>query len=344
VAVWPPDVQPRSIAVPVASGASVAWTVPDGVAFKLEAIVATIDAAAGDAAPEIVIRAPGGAVIAAKRQSETIPAGDTGYATWALRLDDEAAGVAPVSGPCRLLGSSSASGNALTITLTAAVPGDGVLHVVFCGTSASHLDTSWSATAVSDSQGVAGWTVSTATGPQIGYIRQTTVPPAADRSTMAGGAYRGCTAGDLSAGDTVSVTFNSAFPASFRNVALLVWQDAYEEVVKQGGIVEYGFGDSYPDSGGSSSRLSWLDDYGVGMGAPASDALTITAMGASPGQTGFAPINGSLVGEIATADVSVACHCLGVPRLTRPDPGGDWPAAATHLVGNYQTVLPRVYS
>jgi hypothetical protein len=328
----------------VATAASVVWTVPDGVAFKLEALVATIDASAGDAAPEIVIRAPGGAVIAAKRQSETIPAGDTGYATWALRLDDEAAGVAPVSGPCRLLGSASASGNSLTVTLAAGVPGDGVLRLIFCGTSAHSVDTGWSMTAIADSNAVAGWVRSTVTDPLIGYLRETTAAPAPGRSTMVGDAARPATAGDLAAGDTITATFNSAFPADFRVVGLAVWHDAYWETVKQGGVYEYGFGDDYPDNAISASRLSWLDDYGVGMGAPASDALAVTAMGASPGQTGFAPINGSLVGEIATADVSVACHCFGVPRLTRPDPGGDWPAAATHLVGNYQTVLPRVYN
>jgi hypothetical protein len=343
VAVWPSDEQPRTIVADITVGQVVSFQLPPGVALAVESVVATIDAAAGST-PELTIEAPGGAVITAKPQAVAIPAGATAFATWALRLDDdETATPAPTPGMCRLLGSGSASGNSLTVTLTGAVPAAGVLQLIFCGTSAHGTDTSWSATAVSDSQGVAGWVVSTATDPMIGYIRQTSVAPAPGRSTMAGSAIRPVTAGDLSAGDTITATFNSAFPADFHVVALAVWQQAYFVTITQGGIVEYGFGDSYPDIAISSSRLSWLDDYGVGMGAPASDALTITAMGASPGQTGFSPINGTLVGEISTADVSVACHCLGVPELTRPDPGGSWPAAATHLVGNYQTVKPRVF-
>jgi hypothetical protein len=244
---------------------------------------------------------------------------------------------------CRLLGSGIGT-DTLTITLDTAVPAAGVLHVVFAQTTVgTNLDGASAPNAASDSQAVAGWTVSSATYPLIGLIRQTGLGSGGAGTSQVGSVARDCTAGDLSAGDTITVAFTTAFPASFHTAGLVVWQQAYGVAVKQGGIVEYGFGDTYPDTAISSSRLSWLDDFGVGMGAPESDALTITAMGAYPAQAGFAPIAGTLVGESTSGTVSIACHCIGVPELTRPDPGGDWPAAAEQLMGNYQTVKPRVF-
>lgn len=342
MAVWPDSEAPRTIVADITPGQSVSYQLPAGVAIALEAVVATVNAAAGST-PELTIAAPGGAVITAKPQATAIPAGDTAFATWALRLDDdEAAGPTPAAARCRLLGSGSASGNSLTCTLTDAVPAAGVLRVVWCGTSASHLDTGWSNTATSDSQGVAGWTVSTVTLPQIGYIRQTTLVP--DRSTQAGDTFRACTAGDLGAGDTISLTFDSAFPASFRVVGLIVWQDAYNVLVKQKGLTVYGNGDSYPDFAISDHELSWVNDFSPTSVQPDLDALIVTAMGASPGQTGFVPLQGSLVGELAIADVSVAVGCIEAAKDSNPDPGGTWPAAADHLVGNYQTVLPHAFT
>lgn len=86
-----PPPQPRSITVPVEPGAtSVSFTIPPGVNLDVESVYATIDnSGGGDVKPVLSVADQSGVVIAAKRQGETIPAGDTGSATWALRLADE---------------------------------------------------------------------------------------------------------------------------------------------------------------------------------------------------------------------------------------------------------------
>ncbi len=71
---------------------SLTFTMPGGVAMKVLSVVATINNGAATAVtPELTIRDQSGVVIAARKQSSTIPAGDTGTATWALRLDDDSA-------------------------------------------------------------------------------------------------------------------------------------------------------------------------------------------------------------------------------------------------------------
>ena len=70
--------------------ASVTFTMPNNVALSVESVVATVDNTAGGATTgELVIKDQSGQVIATKRQGTTIPAGYTGTATWALRLDDD---------------------------------------------------------------------------------------------------------------------------------------------------------------------------------------------------------------------------------------------------------------
>ena len=98
---------------------SVSFTVPLGVAFKPESIIAQIDASgAGITTPELSIATQGGVVMATKRQSETIPAGGTGSATWALRLSDEAA-----AAPAGIQYGVDNVGNWLSIEATGTEPG-----------------------------------------------------------------------------------------------------------------------------------------------------------------------------------------------------------------------------
>jgi hypothetical protein len=61
--------------------------------FDIESVYAVIDAttATGPVTAELTVRDQSGVVIARKKQAPTIPAGQAGSATWALRLDDEGA-------------------------------------------------------------------------------------------------------------------------------------------------------------------------------------------------------------------------------------------------------------
>lgn len=72
--------------------ATATFVMPGTVPLAVSSVVATVDnTAGGDTRATLVIRDQAGEVIATKRQGAVIPAGDTGTATWALRLDDELA-------------------------------------------------------------------------------------------------------------------------------------------------------------------------------------------------------------------------------------------------------------
>lgn len=69
------------------------YTLPLLGQFRVESVVAQIDASGAPAVtPTLRVKDKSGAVIATKRQSSTIPAGQTGSATWALRLADDGGG------------------------------------------------------------------------------------------------------------------------------------------------------------------------------------------------------------------------------------------------------------
>src|SRR6266536_4541159 len=76
------------------SGAQTAsYQLPPGLFQYIESVLVQVDnTAGGDARPTLQVQTVNGVVMAAKRQGESIPAGDTGTATWALRLTDEGGG------------------------------------------------------------------------------------------------------------------------------------------------------------------------------------------------------------------------------------------------------------
>src|SRR4051812_27052102 len=86
---------PRTVVIRGNGTNVLSFTIPSNVDFNVESVVASVDASgAGDTIGELSIAEVTGEVIATKRQSEPIPAGDTGLETWALRLTDEGAAAA----------------------------------------------------------------------------------------------------------------------------------------------------------------------------------------------------------------------------------------------------------
>lgn len=66
------------------------FTLPAQPRYKVESVVATVDnGAGGDTGSVLVMADTNGAVIAKKRQGQSVDAGATTTATWALRLTDE---------------------------------------------------------------------------------------------------------------------------------------------------------------------------------------------------------------------------------------------------------------
>lgn len=77
---------------------SVTFRMPGNVPLAVESVVATVDNAAGGATKaKLTVKDSAGVVIATSTQADRIPAGDTGTATFALRLADRG-GAAAVEG------------------------------------------------------------------------------------------------------------------------------------------------------------------------------------------------------------------------------------------------------
>jgi hypothetical protein len=87
---YDPSAQPRTIDTGKGTGQTKTFRLPAGVVIKPESIVAAVSYGGAADFPELIIKSPGGAVIARKPQRDTTTGGDTGDATWALRLDDAA--------------------------------------------------------------------------------------------------------------------------------------------------------------------------------------------------------------------------------------------------------------
>lgn len=93
--------EPRTVDVPLGAPApTVTYTLPPGVTFDVEAVYIEVDTtgAGADVTAELSISEQSGVVIARKAQTQTIDAGASGSATWALRLSDEAATPSPGGG------------------------------------------------------------------------------------------------------------------------------------------------------------------------------------------------------------------------------------------------------
>ena len=86
----PAGVGPRTIVLPGNGTQAASYVLPPGLLQYVQSVLAEVDAtAAGSVRPTLSIAEQSGVVIATKRQSEAIPGGGTGSATWALRLTDD---------------------------------------------------------------------------------------------------------------------------------------------------------------------------------------------------------------------------------------------------------------
>jgi hypothetical protein len=321
------------------------YTLPDAAELRLKAVYADFDGggAAAEWLPTVTILSDSGDVIArAADQDVSVAAGDDASVSWFPRVRRR--GDAAQGRGCQLLGSAIADGVNLTLALTKPVPGSGILQVVFASVNIGHNDDPGEPDNVTDSQGVAGWVWFTGADPLIGLVSEDLTGSGPAAISQAGSVARPCTAGDLGAGDTITVHFNTTRPTELHLAGLVIWQQAYFVTVKQFGFVEFGNSDDHPGNGASLTRLSWTDDYGAGTAQNDRDAVMLTAMGAYPAVAGFQPFEGRKIGEIATGSCSIAACCEKLCEGSTPDPGGTWPAGAIQLVGNYQFAQPRICS
>jgi hypothetical protein len=321
------------------------YTLPDAAELRLKAVYAdfTDNGAASDWLPTVTILSDSGDVIArAADQDVKVAAGASASVSWFPRVRRKR-GATALGSQCTLLGSGNGN-TTLTIPLTKAVPDRGILQVIFNAVRVAAPDNVPSAPlTASDSNAVPGWVVTTAVEPLIGLTADASLAGPPFDVAQCGSVARPCTAADLGSGSTVTVTFQVPAAGALATSGLVVYQNAYFFAVQQYGAFQYSNNDSYPSVSANPKRLSWFDDYGHNTTQPDYDAVMITAMGAYPAQSGFTPLDGFKVGEIASGTGSIACACKPVPEFTDIDPGGTWPSNASLLVGNYQYARPRPY-
>lgn len=225
------------------------------------------------------------------------------------------------------------------LTLAKAVPCPGQLQVIFSSTSlGGNGGTGRSVLSASDPSG-SPWTVSTATRPLIG-LAEDDVPNGANLdSLMVGSIGRTCVAGDLAAGQTITVNWQHTGTGVFAVTYVVVFLPATFTIVKQTGIALYSNGIGYPSVSPSASQLSWAPLGPAFAPAPDATACLFTAMGAWPART-FTPFIGTLL-AVGSGVSSIAC-AIKSPSLAGvvQDPGGNFSAAATVLAGNYQYTQP----
>ena len=231
-----------------------------------------------------------------------------------------------------LLGAANGT-NTVTIVLAHDVPAAGSLQLAFncLWTQNSGF---LAPTSCVDSNGHA-WTISTSGLPLIGLTQENSNPV---QRMQVGSVGRACAAGDLHAGDTVTLTF-TARTGEVCAAVLVHVPVPFTAVAQAGGGpgIEYFNGDSWPaDSFDTSTSLDWSVAFHGILPTVEANAVMVTAMGAYPAVAGFTPYLGTVIGEIATGTVSVAFAQAPVAAHSSPNPGGTWPSARTMLAGNYQ--------
>ncbi len=209
---------------PSAGGVPSNYTLPDAAELRLKAVYAefTDNGAGSDWLPTVTILSDSGDVIArADDQDVLVTAGDDANVTWFPRVRRKK--TKKVEPRCVLLGSANGT-DTNTITLTKAVPADGVLQVVFCqATIGDAGDVTSEPTAASDSNAVPGWVISSSVDPIIGLSRESVTGSGPPTTSQVGSCARACTAGDLGVGSTVTVTWSTLDPGLFHTAALLIW-------------------------------------------------------------------------------------------------------------------------
>lgn len=147
-----------------------------------------------------------------------------------------------------------------------------------------------------------------------------------------------CAAGDLAAGDKITVQLANpsgdtqtvaAFAVNLTGLSTqAVANDAF-------GGIQYADGDSYPASGGADTGLSWASDLGESP-TPAQICALISAACCQPAGGAYVPISGATVAQVNGA-ISLAFALDGSVAVGQVvDPGGGWGTAKNIICGNYQ--------
>lgn len=263
-----------------------------------------------------------------------------------------------------LIGSGT-GGSTLSITVDVAVPADGALQLVYAGYTQHLTEDNLLPATTSDSNypTTPAWTLPTGiigqdVAPLVGEAAMDTsvwsswTPGSSFDRLWVGSVGRGCTAGDLQPGDTVSATFNGSsgnpFPGTIE--ALLVYVPAFWlPVGARGGDTDYDNGYGHPNINDGTVAPStqygvvlWQDGQLASPFAivyPDADALMVVAAASSTSGSGFSP---SHPGAGFSAGGRINCNVVTyVPAGMVVEPGGSFSTGSDLVVANYQFMKPR---
>lgn len=224
------------------------------------------------------------------------------------------------------------------LTLDADVPAAGHLQVVFLSSSlGGDGGTGRFPSAASDGSGKL-WTVVTLSDPLIGLAEMDIGTGTNISSIMVGSVARHCTAGDLLAGDAISVTWANTGSGSFDVVYVVVFMPVGFTIVDQRGAgPAYSNGLGYPFAASSAGSLSWPVDS-FQQPNPDQDAFSLGAFAAYPSGA-FSPSGGYVIGTANGAGGDLTVTGLdNLPASADFDPGGTFAGSPAITIGNYQTV------
>lgn len=214
----------------------------------------------------------------------------------------------------------------LVATLTADVPADGILVAAWaCGSGpGTAFNDQYHISAANDASGVA-WSLNH-TGANIGAVGDQG-GGAGGTSCYSGTVTRNCTAADLAAGDTVTLTENfSSFPAASHWAVVLVCIPggvntavAWEDPVGSGASVDYGNGDWISFNSADGHTLNEAADNDTHP-YPTSDCAMLAVAASYPGYA-WTPVATDKLGEVV-GSVQVALCGAALAAGTTLEAGG----------------------
>ena len=142
------------------------------------------------------------------------------------------------------------------------------------------------------------------------------------------------------AGDTVTVHwFNTNAVAPNPTLGIVFALSGVQNQVETSDQSQYGNGDSYPTLGVSASALVWNTDLGHAfMPTPAADCAAYT-VASGRGPAAWTPVNGSTIATVTGGGAMLAVSLdPAVSHLSTWEPGGNYDAAGSILIANYQFV------
>jgi hypothetical protein len=242
----------------------------------------------------------------------------------------------------------SGSGLTLALTLTRDITANCVLHFVFGAGTFGEADFPDFPDSVSDPASLT-WVVSSSTKALIGLSSVGGGSGATAKEIQLGSALAVCTAGALSTGDTVTMSFDPGIshPADLETVGMIFAVTGASDDAEVGWHTSSGgvnpgteYADSLTTTGtGTGLSLRYLADAGF-QPSPDHDAAILTAILGTPQLGTVSWGQATAIGSHTSTHMTLAVGLIPfVAGGTDCEPGGSWVNAADYGTVNFQGLV-----